>query len=83
MITMIISRTPEGKQYAKSIILIIEKDVGRVSQERIRTKYPALYEYKQSHTSEKTAKASGISIRTVFYINSIFKNKNNTQRTKS
>ena len=33
-----------------------------------KDKYPAIYDYKQSHTSEKTVKSFGISVSTVFFM---------------
>ncbi|CAI2552982.1 hypothetical protein AKUH4B114J_01070 [Apilactobacillus kunkeei] len=61
----------------KNIILIIEKGVGRVSQERIRTRYPAIYEYEHSHTSEETARAFGILLEPFFIFNLSLKRKSN------
>ncbi|WP_353485669.1 recombinase family protein [Apilactobacillus waqarii] len=72
---MIVNRTQEGKKYAKKHNPNYREGRRTRLTGKNKDKYPAIYEYKQSHTAEETAKAFGISVRTVFYIQTIFKKK--------
>lgn len=70
---MIVERTQAGKAYAKQHNPNY-KD-GRPTRENSekRDNYKAIYEYKKTHTAKETAKAFDVSVRTVFYVNSLFK----------
>lgn len=70
---MIVNRTQEGKKYAKKHNPNYREGRRTRLTGKNKDKYPAIYEYKQSHTAEETAKAFGVSVRTVFYVNSLFK----------
>ncbi|CAI2681699.1 Transposon gamma-delta resolvase (plasmid) [Apilactobacillus kunkeei] len=72
---MIVNRTQEGKKYAKKHNPNYREGRRTRLTGKNKDKYPAIYEYKQSHTAEETAKAFNVSIRTVFYVQSIFKEK--------
>lgn len=72
---MIVNRTQEGKKYAKKHNPNYREGRRTRLTGKNKDKYPAINEYKQSHTAEETAKAFGISVRTVFYIQSIFSDK--------
>lgn len=72
---MIVERTQSGKEYAKKHNSNYKDGRRTRLTGKNKDKYPAIFEYKQSHTAEETAKAFNISVRTVFYVQSIFTNK--------
>mgnify|MGYP001327035466 CR=1 FL=1 len=69
---MIVARTQEGKEFAKKHNPNYREGRRTRLTGKNKDKYPAINEYKQSHTAEETAKAFNISVRTVFYIQSMF-----------
>lgn len=69
---MIVARTQEGKKYAKQYNPNYRDGRRTRLTGKNKDKYPAIFEYKQCHTAEETAKAFNISVRTVFYIQSMF-----------
>ena len=70
---MIVSRTQEGKAYAKKHNPNYREGRRTRLTGKNKDKYPAIHSYMQSHTAEETAKAFDVSVRTVFYVQSIFK----------
>lgn len=72
---MIVNRTQAGKEYAKKHNPNYRDGRRTRLTGKNKDKYPAIFEYKQSHTAEETAKAFNISVRTVFYVQSIFSDK--------
>lgn len=73
---MIVNRTQEGKIYAKETNPNYKEGRRKRLQSKNKDKYRAIYEFKQQHTAQQTANAFNISIRTVFYIQSMFSEKN-------
>lgn len=70
---MIVNRTKEGKEYAKSHNPKYREGRRTRLTGRNKDKYPAINLYRQSHTALETAKAFNISVRTVFYVQKIFR----------
>lgn len=73
---MIVNRTQEGKEYAKEHNPKYREGRRTRLTGKNKDKYPAIHLYKQSHTALETAKAFNISVRTVFYVESIFRKNN-------
>lgn len=73
---MIVNRTKEGKDYAKSHNPKYKDGRRTRLTSKNKDKYPAINLYRQSHTAEQTAKAFNISVRTVFYVQKLFRQNN-------
>ena len=73
---MIVNRTREGKSYAKEHNPKYREGRRTRLTSKNKDKYPAINLYRQSHTAEQTAKAFNISVRTVFYVQKLFRQNN-------
>lgn len=73
---MIVNRTREGKAYAKEHNPKYKEGRRTRLTSKNKDKYPAINLYRQSHTAEQTAKAFNISVRTVFYVQKLFRQNN-------
>lgn len=71
---MIISRTKEGKEFAKKNNPNYHEGRRTRLTGKNKDKYPAIYSFRQSHTASETAQAFNISTRTVFYVQKLFRN---------
>ncbi|WKN29528.1 recombinase family protein (plasmid) [Apilactobacillus kunkeei] len=72
---MIVNRTREGKAYAKSHNPKYREGRRTRLTSKNKDKYPAINLYRQSHTADQTAKAFNISVRTVFYVQKMFRGR--------
>lgn len=70
---MIVERTQAGKAYAKQHNPNYHEGRPSRSDSKKKDNYKAIYEYKKHHTAKETASAFNVSTRTVFYVNSLFK----------
>lgn len=72
---MIVNRTKEGKEYAREHNPKYREGRRTRLTGRNKDKYPAINLYRQSHTAVQTAKAFNISVRTVFYVQKMFRGR--------
>lgn len=65
---MIVSRTEEGKAYAKAHNPNYREGRKSRMQGKNKDRYQLLFEYRQNHTAKQTAEAFNVSMRTVFNV---------------
>lgn len=64
----IVSRTEEGKKYAKAHNPNFREGRKTRLQGKNKEQYKGMYEYRQTHTAQETADTFNVSIRTVFNV---------------